>query len=118
MTIKLFEIRDRATLIPAMAVHLRNRDEAEFFLLRRAGYGADEIGGREEDVEPYIVLWCLTGGPAECDPFHWSNRTMQTAHRYLIEHWRDVSSGAVIDVEFILGESKSPKLSEHPMVRP
>lgn len=111
MTVKLVEIRDSATCIPAMAVHLRNRDEAEFFLLR-AGYSKEQIGGREDDVEPYIILWRLVGGEANYDPYGWTNRTMAHAHKYLIDHWREVTSGDVVDVEFILGESQAPKRSE------
>ena len=113
MEIKLLEIRDRATFIPAMAIHLRNRTPSEFFLLRRAGYSAEQIGGREEDVEPYIILCTLTGTEANYDPFEWRNqRTMGTAHRYIIEHWKELESGQVVDVEFVLGETTTPKMSE------
>ena len=61
MIVKLIEIRDRATFIPAMTILLRNRDEAEFWLLRRAGYSAEAIGGRAGDVEPYVLLVKLDG---------------------------------------------------------
>lgn len=50
---------------------------------------------------------------AEYDSFNWSNaRTMHVAHEYLKEHFDDLESGAVIDVEFILGETETPKRSE------
>ena len=119
MNIKLVEIRDSMTCIPAMAVLLRNRTPAEFFLLRRAGYAAEVIGGQEERIgkpwqlTPYVILCKLDGVEAHYDSFDWPNqRTMGTAHRHMIEHWADVESGAVIDVQYILGETTTPKSSE------
>ncbi len=48
-----------------------------------------------------------------CDPFEWGdNRTRLFAHKYIAEHFDELPSGAVVDVEFILGESAAPKLSE------
>jgi hypothetical protein len=112
MEIKLFEIRDRATFIPAMAIKLRNRTPEEFYLLRRAGFSAEQIGWREEDFEPYIVLTRLVGGEANYDAFSWGNRTMQTAHLHMINYWSQLTSGDVIDVEFILSETTEMKKSE------
>lgn len=120
MDVKLFEIRDAATFIPAMAVRLRNRNEAEFYLLRRAGYSAREIGGPEEtvgtlarDLEPYVILCKLDGVEAQYDPFAWPNqRTMGYAHQDIIKHWDELKSGDVIDVEYLNGETKEPKVSE------
>lgn len=120
MDVKLIEIRDRATFIPAIAVRLRNRTPREFYLLRRAGYSKEQIGGREEvagmladGLEPYIVLSRLDGSmKANYDPYEWSDRTMQNAHKWLIENWGIVVTGDVLDVEFILGETQQPKESE------
>lgn len=112
MTIKLVEIRDRGTFIPAMAVALRARDEAEMFLLNRAGYGEDQIPAIDGNP-PYVILVKLDGVEAQYDPFAWENqRTMGCAHRWISEHWRDVQPGSVIDVEFLLGETDAPKKSE------
>lgn len=117
MEIKLLEIRDEATFIPTMAVRLTARDEAEFYLLRRAGFGKeqitpfDSVDGKDY-CEYYIVLWRLEGGPAEYDPYSWGNRTMANAHKFIIENWRTLQPGQVIDVQFILGETKEPKRSE------
>jgi hypothetical protein len=113
LEVKLFEIRDKATFIPAMAIHLRNRDEAEFYLLRRAGYSAEAIGGPIEKSDPYIILCKLDGVEAQYDSFQWSRgRTMAVAHYYILQHWNNINSGDVIDVEYILGETKQPKQSE------
>jgi hypothetical protein len=37
---------------------------------------------------------------------------MYTAHKYLQENWDSVQNGQVLDVEYILGETDSPKISE------
>ena len=120
MDVKLVEIRDLATFISAMAIRLRNRTPKEFFLLRRAGYGKEEIGGPEETpgvlaggLQPYIILKNLTGGvKTEHDPYSWGNRTMANAHMWLMNHWAEFASGDVLDVQFILGETDVPKESE------
>ena len=112
MTVKLIEIRDRATFIPAMAIHLRNRTPREFYLLRRAGYSAEQIGCREGDYEPYVVLVKLDGCQAEYDPYAWGTRTMTGAHAHLLANWDSVSSGDVVDVEFLTGERPTPRESE------
>jgi hypothetical protein len=37
---------------------------------------------------------------------------MQTAHVWLLERFEQIESGAVVDVEHILGETPAPKVSE------
>ena len=37
---------------------------------------------------------------------------MPVAHNYIIEHWHELKDGDVVDVQFILGETKAPKVSE------
>jgi len=105
MITKLFEVRDRATFLPVIATSMTSpASEAEFYLLRRAGYG----------VQPLILLTRLEGDntPACYDPYAWGDRTMRTAHLYIQDHWNVLESGDVVDVEFILGERPAPKVSE------
>ena len=111
MQTKLFEIRDAATFIPAIATQLYvapgckepARKEAENYLLRRAGYGLDKL----------ILFARLDGGgPATYDCYDWKTRTMQVAHDYIEKHWDELESGAVIDVQFIVGETAVAKQSE------
>ena len=112
MDIKLLELRDRATMIPVMAVYLLSRSPDEQFLLRRAGYAEDPTSG-SDDVDPYILLVKLDGCEAHYDPFDWDNmRTMTQAHLHIIGHWHELRSGDVVDVEFITGETTAPKQSE------
>jgi hypothetical protein len=114
METKLIEVRDRGTFIPCIAVKLSSLDVAEHFLMRRAGYAAEQITPSPlNDTEPYILFSSLLGGrPLEYDAYAWGNRTMTSAHLHLIQHWDEITTGAVVDAEFILGESTQPKRSE------
>lgn len=107
MIAKTFEIRDRATFIPAIAVRLTPGNETDRYLLARAGYGryADEQMG-------YVLLCRAEGNEVSYDPYYWADRTLKTAHEYILENFDKLDSGAVVDVEFILGEKKQPAESE------
>lgn len=98
MKAKLFEIRDRMTCISALAVQL---SESDGYLARRAGFGA-----------PMVLLSNLQREKITWDYSDWGDRTMQTAHRYIEDNFDTLADGAVVDVEFILGETTSPKHSE------
>jgi hypothetical protein len=102
MEIKLIEIRNKATCVPAMVTRLSSTgDAAGDWLLRHAGY----------DLEyPSIMLTRLTNGEGQYDPYRWTNRTMRGAHLWLMEHFDEVTMGDV--VEFIPGERAAPKGSE------
>lgn len=116
--IKFVEIRDRGTFIPAMAIRLDPVSEEERWLLARAGYGEDV-----DTQRGYVLLIQIDGGSgrSECDPYEWarlrysrraSGRTMASAHVYMLQHWDSLASGDVIDVEYLLGETKTKKTSE------
>jgi hypothetical protein len=108
---KMFEIRDRSTFIPVLAVNLWPKDERDLYLLSRAGYGSTPDRQGE-----YILLARIDGGngKAACDPYDWADgaRTLQVAHDYIIKNWNTLPNGAVVDVEYILGETKEPKVTE------
>jgi hypothetical protein len=122
MEVKLFELRDAGTFIPMIAIKLQHGSyermpflESERFLLRRAGYSAQQIDPvTNKSLQPYVLFGRLDGGgKLHYDPFAWDNRrTFGTAHMHLIEHWDELPSGAVIDVEFIAGHTAAPKISE------
>ena len=108
MEAKTFEIRDAATFIPVLAIRLKPGNEVDRYLLSRAGYG--KYG---DSQKRYVVLWRLEGGHASYDEHSWgSARTMGAAHKHILHAWDRLESGAVIDVEHILGETDEPKLSE------
>lgn len=111
MQTKLFEIRDCGTYIPALAIKLESRNEAERYLVSRAGYGLTAA----EQAE-YVYLARIDGGDhhlATYDPHQWGGtRTMPVAHQHIIDHWPELESGAVICVEYLLGERETPKTAE------
>jgi hypothetical protein len=64
-------------------------------------------------LEQNVLLCRLDGtGPVRCCPREWGDRTYQIAHQYIVENWSVLESGAVVDVEHILGETDEPKVSE------
>jgi hypothetical protein len=110
MEAKTIEIRDRMTFIPALAVSLKPGNLDDLYLLVRGGY--DVAPGSKVN---YVVLWRLEGGgPMYWSPDDWGDqpRTMKAAHEHIWLHWNEVESGDVVDVEFILGETDEPKVSE------
>lgn len=110
MIAKTFEIRDDGTFIPILAVKLEPGTEQDRYLLARAGYGTTPQG-----QAGYIQLVEINGGSGEshCDNFKWSSRrTMHIAHKHIKENFDSLESGAVVDVAFILGETRTPKASE------
>lgn len=98
MNIKFVEIRDRHTFVPALAFQIHGDDH---YLARRAGFDS-----------PMVCLVILATQRWAYDPWSWGNRTYHTAHLWLSKHWDEFESGGVVDVEFILGERATPKVSE------
>lgn len=105
MLTKCFEIRDRHTFIPVLGVKVSFENEAEAYLLRRSGF---TMGSKA------VFLVRMTNGEGQYDPYKWgtSARTMTIAHGHIKDHFDELENGAVVDVEFILGETPAPKLSE------
>ena len=105
---KVFEIRDRATFIVAYATRVHPhkldpvRESEDDYLLRRDGFSPDY---------PMTLLWRVRG-QVVYDPGSWNSATMDEAHRYINDNWDNLSSGDVVDVEFIRGETDKPKVSE------
>lgn len=99
MTHKLLEIRDRGTCIPALAIEVSGADG---FLARRAGFGQTAC----------IYLIALATQKCAYDPWSWGNRTMNTAHQHIERAWHQLNDGDVVDVQFLLGETTAPKVSE------
>ena len=102
MKTKLFEIRDRGTFMPAMATQAKSSDEKETYLLRSSGFSNS----------PLIVLYFLELNEGHWDAYHWGDRTRHYAHNYIQQNWDALESGDVIDVEYVLGETPEPKVSQ------
>lgn len=108
MQTKVFEIRDAGTFIPMLAIDMNpdiDDDGSQRYLMCRCGYLCDG--------EPNVILTRLDGGgKATNDPYAWGGRTYPIAHNYILDNWHELADGAVIDVEYILGESSIKKKSE------
>lgn len=107
---KLFEIRDEGTTMVCIAIKPDAQDDAERWCYARTGYGTTFL-----EQGKYVLLAPLAGGSGNltCDPFkHGKARTLLVAHQYIIDMWHELSSGEVIDVQYIEKETETPKLSE------
>jgi len=102
----MFEIRDRATFMPVLAIKLNPANEKDRYLLGCAGF--------RSNPNDYVILVRLDYMGAQYDPYSWNlrERTLPRAHQYIIDTFDLLESGAVVDVEFLLGETKEPKKSQ------
>jgi hypothetical protein len=105
METKCLEVRDRSTFIPVICIRPVPTNEAQRYLLRRDGYRGDD----SEHCVIYIAAQCR--GVAY-DPYDWPERTHRVAHDHITNNWAAITDGDVIDVEYILGETKTCKTSE------
>ena len=106
MQSKYFEIRDRGTMIIARADKFTMDTPEEKAFLRKGGWSIDY---------PDVILTTLSGGVhSEYDPYQWmtGSRTIPDAHFYIRGHFDELPNYAVIDVEYINGETSNPKESE------
>lgn len=109
VNMKIFEVRDRATLMPTLALKFNAANENEKWLLMTAGYGYSA-----EDQGEYILVGPIDGGHGDMttDPFEHRSREMREAHLYIRDHWTELDHGAVIDLEFLRGEKDKPAISD------
>lgn len=107
---KIFEIRDRCTFFPVLCVRLVPANEGERYLASRVGYGRFP-----EQQKDFVLMSPLAAGEKmEYDPFAWGSnpRTRLVAHEFITKNWETLTTGQVIDVEYILKEAPGPKVSE------
>lgn len=107
MEVKMLEVRDSNTFIPVLCIRPVPENEGQRYLLRRDGYQGNA-------AERCIIIVKAQCGGCSYDPYEWrgDSRTMPNAHAYIEKHWHELYDGDVIDVEYILGESTTKKLSE------
>lgn len=101
--VKFLEVRDYATLVPVMAVIMHSNNQKEQAVIASAGFSRGSH---------LVMMQSLLGKVSNYDYVSWGDRTLQLAHKYIQENWDSLSSGDVVDVEYILGESDKPKVSE------
>ncbi len=111
MNIKLFEVRDRGTFIPVMAIKLQPENDQHQYLLSTSGFGESA-----EQQGKYVMLLPLSSGSGvwTTDPYDFMGpgRTLKEVHDFIIFNCDDLEEGAVIDIEFVLKEVDQPKQSQ------
>lgn len=108
MKAKTFEVRDRATFIPVLAVRLEPDNPQDRYLFYTSGFGKIPT-----IQKTHILLTNLQTNETLVNPYDWyAGRTMRIIHMHLVANFEEIESGSVLDVEFIKGEVKTPKLSE------
>lgn len=109
METKVFELRDRGTFIPLLAVKApRSPDERERWLLRRSGWSTFDV-----ETGMILVIGSLVTGKYAHDPLELGGgRTYHAAYRHIMDNWDSLRNGQVICVEHILGERETPKETE------
>lgn len=107
---KVLEVRDSGTHIPVLAIRMMAKNGIQkYYIHGRCGYPSDGS---------CISVVSLDDCDGNCDPYRWDNRTMANAHNYIYEHFDELSDGDVVDVEFILGEMPTKKVSERLTIHP
>jgi hypothetical protein len=93
MECKTFEILDRATLTPVLAIRLEPSNEQDRYLLTRAGYEAEAQGN-------YVLLCQVDGGGGRCtfDCYEWKSRTYRIAHDFATRYWHELPARAVVEI--------------------
>lgn len=106
MEVKVLELRDAGTFVPVICIRPAPENEAQRYLLQRDGYAGD-------DSERCIIMIDAQCRGVAYDCYDWpDSRTKCTAHNFIAEHWHELRDGDVVDVQFILGETSQPKVSE------
>ena len=107
MKSKIFEIRDGSFYIPvlATATNMENCDYlVEAYHWKYANY---------KQYSPLVIVTQINSNPLKSaySPDEWTSKTMQIAHEYIEENFNDLKSGAVIDIQYILGETNTKRKS-------
>ena len=101
---KVLEVRDAGTHIPVLAIRMLAKNGIQnYYIHGRSSYPRDGS---------CIAVVQLADCDGNCDPYAWMNRTMGTAHHYIYDHFDELTDGDVVDVEHILGEKPTKKVSE------
>jgi hypothetical protein len=104
--VKFFELRDSMTFIPVVCFQIdpSKLSEEEKYLAGRAGIR----------TRTFIYMLELTSDQMFWDFNRWGGArdTRHICHDYIYKHWEELSSGDVVDAEFLLGEKDQPAISE------
>ena len=107
---KLIEVRDVGTTLSILFIRLSAGSVSESFLLSRVGYGRrpQEYIVAIDLIHP-LRIWL---NPFETRMATQGARTLYSAHEEMTRNWEKYNSGDVLDVQYVLGETRHPKTSE------
>lgn len=99
MRMKLFEVRDRSTCIPCLAISMTPGDALEQAFLARGGFAGGDA----------VLLVKLADREVAADPYDWAGcRTMTAAHLLIEAEFAALPNGAVVDVRVVHREADRP----------
>jgi len=105
--VKFFELRDSMTFIPVVCFRINPEEleDQDRWLAGRAGIRTTE----------FVYMIELTSDRMHWDPDRWGGNDRDTravCHNHIRTNWESLSSGDVIDAEYILGLQSYPRASE------
>lgn len=102
---KVVALLDRCTCIVAIFTRYSPDTANERALFRRMGFG-DAPGG-------YLHCYWPSAHFASYDSCKCPDQlTVGNGWRYVAEHWEEIGTGSVLDVEYLRGETDEPKTWE------
>lgn len=105
---KFFEIRDSGTCLPLMVTKLLPINSDEDWLIKR-GVGSSPY--------PIYLVTYLARCISQIDVYNWGEvgaRTVKLAHQYIESNFEMLTTGSVIDIQVLIGETSISKISENP----
>ena len=104
---KFLEVRADGFFLPMLAVGFypvkNDLTSRETWIINRAGRSGKHT---------QVILFNLISGLSSWNPESWTERETTIVHVHLLENWLDVKSGDVIDINYLLKERKTVRISE------
>lgn len=94
---KHLEIRDHQTCMPVLTIPITNN-----VMTRSVGY-----------TDGMIIMYCLETGATESQLFRWASEWHRKVHQYIVDHWKELTDGQVIDFRVVRGETDVPCESQY-----
>jgi hypothetical protein len=108
---KFLEVRDAGTTIPIIAFSIAEtlNTDSEQMIKREKYY--NHTGYNVDSGSVFVIK--LVEPSIEFDSYNWNEgRTMIKAHQYIEKHYNELNEFDVIDVQYIMGETKQKKNPE------
>lgn len=111
MLTKTFEIIDKAWSRPVIATKITPWCAADTRLLAQAGIGFN-IEGRSNIILVTVILDGEGCSRIDAQGWPYSPRGLRIAHHYFDFHFDILESGELIDIEYLVGETKTKRIDD------